>query len=282
MLNQKAQTDVYKILTPYKNKIESALQKRIEGFGPDTKLRQACAYSLMNGGKRIRPALVMMIAEALGHKADVMEAALSVEFFHTASLIADDLPCMDNDDMRRDKPSLHKVYGEAVSLLASYALIAAGYEGLVRNKAKSDHLKLLVIENVTQNAGVNGAPWGQLLDVQPPDLTLDVILEVMEKKTVTLFEIAFVCGWIFGEGRESSLDKVKSAARHFGMAFQIADDLSDQSQDVINGRKINLANVCGKQEALRLFNKEKESLLQVLKELDLNKGDLQGLISNLL
>lgn len=293
MVNEKAlPADILQALMPYKLHIEAELLKRIETFGPATRLRQAATYSLMTGGKRIRPALVMMIAKILGNEADVTEAALSVEFFHTASLIADDLPCMDNDDMRRDKPSLHKVYGESTSLLASYALIAAGYEGLVRNgkvlkesnldfSSQSDHLSLLAIENVTYNAGMQGAPWGQLLDVQPPDLTLETVMEVMEKKTVTLFEIAFVCGWLFGGGGIDQLDKVKKAAGHFGRAFQIADDLSDQAQDVTNDRKINLATIIGHEKAMQMFHKEKESLYKELGALHLNKGDLAILTSYL-
>ena len=107
----------------YRDKIEQEIAKSIVAFGEKTKLRDACEYALTNGGKRFRPLIVLLIAEALGHGMNVYPSALSVEFFHTASLIADDLPCMDNDDERREKPSLHKVYGESIALLASYALI---------------------------------------------------------------------------------------------------------------------------------------------------------------
>ncbi|MBM3199287.1 MAG: hypothetical protein FJZ58_08595, partial [Chlamydiae bacterium] len=112
----------------YRDRIEKEIAKSILYFGEKTKLRDACEYALTNGGKRLRPLIVLMVSEALGNGLNVLEAALSVEFFHTASLIADDLPCMDNDDERRDKPSLHKVYGETIALLASYALITAAFE----------------------------------------------------------------------------------------------------------------------------------------------------------
>src|SRR5579863_9558332 len=117
----------------HRDKIEQEIAKSIICFGEKTKLRDACEYALTNGGKRFRPLIVLFVGEALGCGLNVYEAALSVEFFHTASLIADDLPCMDNDDERRDKPSLHKVYGETIALLASYALITAAFEKIHSN-----------------------------------------------------------------------------------------------------------------------------------------------------
>ena len=117
----------------HRDRIEQEIARSILCFGEKTKLRDACEYALTNGGKRFRPLIVILIAEALGNGLNVFEAALSVEFFHTASLVADDLPCMDNDDERRDKPSLHKVYGEAIALLASYALITAAFEKIYSN-----------------------------------------------------------------------------------------------------------------------------------------------------
>src|ERR1700722_633886 len=110
------QVGLNSILKPYQQQIEQKLQESIEQLGAKSKLRDACEYALLNGGKRFRPILVIMIANALGKKFDVTSAALAVEFFHTASLIADDLPCMDDDDERRSKPTLHKVYGEGTAL----------------------------------------------------------------------------------------------------------------------------------------------------------------------
>ncbi len=117
----------------HRDRIEQEIAKSIGSLGEKNKLRDACEYALTNGGKRFRPLIVILVAEALGNGLDVYESALSVEFFHTASLIADDLPCMDNDDERRDKPSLHKTYGETIALLASYALITAAFEKIYKN-----------------------------------------------------------------------------------------------------------------------------------------------------
>lgn len=273
-----------------KNHIEKLIEKSVLALGGKTKLRDACEYALKNGGKRFRPALVFMISEALNKRSDVTQAALSVEFFHTASLIADDLPCMDNDDERRNMPSLHKVYGETVALLASYSLIAAGYENLAKNaeiikksqvdhRLKSDRICVLALENVTYNAGLSGATGGQFLDIYPPDLTLETLKEAIQKKTVALFEIAFVLGWLYGGGDELQLDLVKKAAAHFGLAFQIADDIGDVDQDLKNERKVNIAAVCGKEKAFEMFYQEIAQYLQVLKILKLDTPELKSMVT---
>ncbi len=163
----------------YRKRIEAQIKDSILTLGNKTHLRDACEYALLNGGRRFRPVLVMMVADAIGKKADVSQAALAIEFFHTASLVADDLPCMDDDDERRQKPSLHKVYGETIALLVSYALIAAGYECLAKNAQalrqsnasfshNSDRICTLALENATYNTGLQGATGGQFLDVFSP------------------------------------------------------------------------------------------------------------------
>jgi geranylgeranyl diphosphate synthase type II len=221
-----------------------------------------------------------MVAEGLGRGLAVHEAALSVEYFHTASLIADDLPCMDNDDERRDKPSLHKVYGETIALLASYALITAAFEKIHKNAALmkkagfpydalSDRACVLALESATHCSGILGATGGQFMDIFPPSLTLDVIKQVIYKKTVTLFEVSFVFGWLFGGGDFSRLDDVKKAAYHLGMAFQIADDIGDLAQDEKNQRDINMARLVGKERAFSIFSDEMKSFEKQLADLSL-------------
>lgn len=289
------QTDISfsSILEPYKQVIESQLFQSIDSFGEQTVLREACEYALLNGGKRFRPALVLMIAKALGFGIDVSQAALGVEYFHTASLIADDLPCMDNDDERRNKPSVHKVYGESVALLATYALIAAGYRCLVNNTKvladsshplahQRDHLCVLALENATYNTGILGATGGQLLDLVPPDYSLSTLSAIINKKTVTLFEISFVFGWIFGGGDLSQLSLVKQSASHFGRAFQIADDLGDMQQDLTNNCAPNIANALGREKAVLMFHKEISQFEKTLDELAFQSDDLQALLRMLI
>jgi geranylgeranyl diphosphate synthase type II len=264
----------------HRDKIEQEIAKSISTLGDKTKLRDACEYALTNGGKRFRPLIVLMVAEGLGKGLNVNEAALSVEFFHTASLIADDLPCMDNDDERRDKPSVHKVYGETIALLASYALITAAFEKIHRNAAimkemdapydaQSDRACFIALQVASYCAGIQGATGGQFMDIFPPSLSIDVIKQVIYKKTVTLFEVSFVFGWVFGGGDIEKIDLVKKAAYHLGMAFQIADDIGDLAQDEKNQRDINMARMVGKERAFLLFDEEMRSFEKQLSDLSL-------------
>ncbi len=264
----------------HRDKIEQEIAKGIHSLGEKTKLRDACEYALTNGGKRFRPLIVLLIAEALENNLNVYDAALSVEFFHTASLIADDLPCMDNDDERRDKPSLHKVYGEAIALLASYALITAAFQKIHRNAEAmresgapfslfSDRACSLALESATHCAGILGATGGQFYDLFPPNHSLETVKQVIYQKTVTLFEVSFVFGWVFGGGDLKKLDLVKKAAYHFGMAFQTADDLGDMLQDEKKQREISIARLIGKERALGFFEEEMRHLNKLLIELKL-------------
>lgn len=265
----------------YQQLVEKELLRSIEEMGEKNQLRDACEYALMAGGKRLRPLLVLMIGDALGYGHDVMPAALSVEFFHTASLIADDLPCMDNDEMRRNRPSLHKAFGETVAVLASYTLIAAGYGGIHLNARKmrspqADHVAVLCLEAATRCAGIRGATNGQFLDLYPPDSKLETIRKIIYQKTVTLFEVAFVFGWLFGGGRVELLDSVQKCAYHLGLAFQIADDLDDFSQDASQECEINIAAVCGKDKALEFFEEEMAGFEECLKVLGLWTEEFKG------
>ncbi len=263
----------------YRIRIESELRRSIEQMGEKNALRDACEYALMSRGKRLRPILLLMIADALGRGLDVIPAALSVEFFHTASLIADDLPCMDDDDERRSRPSLHKAFGESTSILASYTLIAAGYGGIYQNGLKmkenekfrqqADAVSMLCLEAATRCAGLNGATNGQFLDLNPPVSNLETIRKIIYQKTVTLFEISFVFGWLFGGGDPQALESVKKCAYHLGLAFQIADDLSDALQDETQKSEINIASVCGFEKAMAFFEEEAGAFTDHLKLLKL-------------
>lgn len=279
------------LLKPLKASFEAFLKRNIIRLGDQNKLRDACEFSLNSGGKRIRPLIVMMTARALDNKLDVMEACLSVEYFHTASLIADDLPCMDNDDFRRSKPALHKVYGESIALLASYALISAGYEKIfqgvqVLSKQKepfnerANETCVIALDSATRCAGISGATGGQFKDLFPEERSLEEVLDVIYKKTVTLFEIAFVFGWIFGGGDLSAVERVRDTAYHFGMAFQIADDLGDMDQD--EASSLNIGHTIGREKARALFDEEIEQFIIKLKKLGLMSPEFQQTIDLLI
>lgn len=263
--------------SPLRERVEKEIAASVLLMGEKTKLRDACEYALTNGGKRFRPLIVLMIGDALGHGFDLIPSALAVEFFHTASLIADDLPCMDNDDLRRNKPSLHKAYGESVAILASYTLISHGYAYMHKNveamgkkmgfSSHSERVCAVSLETVSHLAGIFGATSGQFLDLFPPEPTLEGLEKIIYQKTISLFEISFVLGWLFAGGQEERLPQVKKCAYHLGMAFQIADDLQDLFQD--KGHKSNIAVFLGKEKALLSFCREMASLRESLQKVGL-------------
>ncbi len=265
-------------------------RKMIQNEGEDSMLKEACLYAITSGGKRLRPILVQIIAEALEPRAPIIEAALATEFFHTASLIADDLPCMDNEKKRRGKLTLHNVYEESVAILASFTFLSLGYEFIQKNitslrkasltfSEKAYEIGYHCLKQVTGSAGILGATQGQFLDLFPTENSLEMAFSIMEKKTVTLFEISFVLGWLFAGGALEKLDKVKKAAYYFGVAFQIADDLEDAKEDKA---PLNIASFLGENKAREEVKKNKELLVFALKELDLYSPVFEALIFQLL
>lgn len=245
-------------------------------FGPKTPLRDAVEYALRNGGKRFRPAIVYLVAEALGKPFSVTDAALSIEYFHTASLVADDLPCMDDDDERREKPALHKAFDEATALLATYALISAGYDRirLAAELHEDPRVLSLAIESASKNTGILGASGGQYLDLYPPQIDEMTLLQAIDLKTGTLFEISFVFGWVFGGGDLNQLNLVKRAALGFGRAFQISDDFLDLAEDQ---HGMNYPQVAGRERARELMLSELTAYEEALKKLRLESPELLGL-----
>ncbi len=265
---------LYQLFKPYQFQSELIIKRHIDTLDANQRFSAAYAYALTNGGKRFRPSVVFMIADALNSQFDVSQAALAIELCHTASLIADDLPMMDNDDERRSKPSLHRAFDEATALLTSYAMIADAYAALAANArvleqkghAHSAEICLLALENAARNTGYWGATGGQYLDLNPPNLSEETLMEIIQKKTVSLFEVAFVLGWLYGGGSKDRLPEVKETAAHFGVAFQIADDLHDLQQDAYQA-SVNYAVVCGQQQAQELFRREIKAYKDTLEQL---------------
>lgn len=277
----------------YRDRIEQEIAKSIVGFGEKTKLRDACEYALTNGGKRFRPLIVLLIGEGLGFELPLYEAALSVEFFHTASLIVDDLPCMDNEEERRSKPTLHKVYGETIALLASFALITAAFEKIYQNGVSmsqtrapfchgSDRACMIALESASKCSGILGATGGQFWDLFPHGHSLEFFKQLIYKKTVTLFEVSFIYGWVFGGGDFVRLPLVKEMAYHLGMAFQIADDIADLFQDEAKQREMNIARFLGKERAFQVFEEEMGELEKKLRVAGLYTPSFQKMCEILL
>lgn len=269
------------ILQPYKMRCDQEMQKAFDQFGPENQVKEAMIYALMGEGKRFRPALVYMVADALKNSCNVTPAALSVEYFHTASLVADDLPSMDNDDYRRGRLTTHKVYGENVALLASYALIAAGFEQIAKNDVKDAAISRQAVLLASKTMGALGLIGGQCYDLFPGVLDRAEIIKIMDMKTGALFDLSFSLGWLFGGGNPDKLDRLHKAAYHFGIIFQVLDDLDDQEKDAASKRAVNYANQFGVKEAVELVQREVAHFLAILEELGIAQSPLSQLAKGL-
>ena len=194
-------------------------------------------YSLFAGGKRLRPFLAIEFCKLCGGKlSDALSYASAIEMIHTFSLIHDDLPCMDNDDLRRGKPTNHKVYGEACALLAGDALSLFAFEALTENKLSPEQ-NMRAVKLLAKNAGVYGMIAGQQIDITAEnknDQTDEKLLTLLQsKKTGCLFEAACLLGCIAAGKNESDVEYKAATefASHIGLAFQIADDILDVCGD---------------------------------------------------
>ena len=202
------------------------------GDGSLAIIMQAQKYSLLGGGKRIRPFLVNEVCRMLGGKPEAsMPFAVAVEMIHTYSLIHDDLPCMDDDDMRRGKPSNHKVYGEANALLAGDALLTNAFLCAASNKLVSADNVALALAEISRAAGDEGMIGGQLIDLAGEEKKLDFeeLLKLHSLKTGKMIELSARLGCFaagFDNDSEETL-KVCSYARNIGLAFQVVDDVLD-------------------------------------------------------
>jgi geranylgeranyl diphosphate synthase type II len=189
-------------------------------------------YSLEAGGKRIRPLLLFATLDAFGVVPQKgLLAAAAIEMIHTYSLIHDDLPSMDNDDLRRGKPTNHKVFGDAIAILAGDALLTYSFEvmGSIPAKFASDSTKLKLVIELARAAGTEGMVGGQVADMEGEgkSLTLDELEYIHIHKTGKLLKFSVLGGAIIAGASQNQLDNLSAFAHHLGLAFQIQDDILD-------------------------------------------------------
>ncbi|MBR4990831.1 MAG: polyprenyl synthetase family protein [Oscillospiraceae bacterium] len=197
---------------------------------PQNALFDAMEYSLLAGGKRLRPILAMEFCRLCGgdpHQAAPFAAA--VEMIHTYSLIHDDLPSMDNDDFRRGRPTNHKVYGEAMAILAGDALLTDAFMLASTAQLADPKDMAFAIGTLAECAGSMGMVGGQVLDIgsEQRELTEQEVIDIQTRKTGALINAACVLGAIAGGGSEEQIDAAAKFAAGLGMAFQIRDDMLD-------------------------------------------------------
>jgi len=201
--------------------------------GPAADIISAMSYSLFAGGKRLRPILCIAGAEAVGGEAqDVLPVACAIELIHTYSLIHDDLPVMDDDDMRRGKPTNHKVFGEAVALLAGDGLLTKAFHVMTGadfpKRVRPDAL-LAVIGLIAKAAGHEGMVGGQVVDIQSEgkEVDPDVLEFIHTRKTAALISASVVSGAILVGGEDPQVKALASYGQNIGVAFQVSDDILD-------------------------------------------------------
>lgn len=209
--------------------INKALDAAIPLKEPE-KIHQAMRYSLLAGGKRVRPVLCIAACELVGgDEQTAMPAACAVEIIHTMSLIHDDLPCMDNDDLRRGRPTNHKAFGENFAVLAGDALLAFAFEHLTCSKVAPGRVVRAVAE-LAKSVGGEGLVAGQTVDIDSEGVS-DVGLERLEyihvHKTAVLLEASVVLGAIMGGGSDEEVERLRKFARCIGLLFQVVDDILD-------------------------------------------------------
>lgn len=216
----------------YQEYIERYLSDYYANFHtePQKVLFDSMEYSLMAGGKRLRPVLAFEFCRLCGadwHQAAPFAGAM--EMIHTYSLIHDDLPCMDNDDFRRGRPTNHKVYGEAMATLAGDALLTDAFGLAATAKLSKPENMALAIGVLSQNAGSLGMVGGQVLDIlsEKRECTGQEVLDIQSRKTGALINAACVLGVIAGCGSEKQIEAAASFAGLLGLAFQIRDDMLD-------------------------------------------------------
>lgn len=233
-------------LKEYFEKWRGAVDQALDRFLPkETQepkiLHKAMRYSIFAGGKRLRPFLVIASAEACGLKGDkVMPQACAMEMIHTYSLIHDDLPAMDDDDLRRGRPTNHKVFGDAIAILAGDALLTHAFKLASKNDKIKNSFVPPAIQAIAEGAGAEGMVGGQVIDIEmeggkwmklPKAKQAEVLKTIHENKTAALIQAGILAGAIPAGAGKKELDLLKEYGRCIGLAFQIADDILDVAGD---------------------------------------------------
>lgn len=247
-------------------RLEAALDRFLPRRGVPPRLRAAMAYTLFNAGKRLRPMLVLEVCKALGGELrNALPAACAVEYIHTYSLIHDDLPAMDDDAVRRGKPSNHVKFGEATAILAGDALQCAAFEAIARTPDRS--LAGPLSAALAEGAGAAGMCGGQELDLAPKAS----LSEIHRKKTAALIEASCALGAI--AAKSARLPALRAYGRGLGLAFQAVDDILDRTE---KGRK-NFAVLHGVDAARRYAARQTASAKRAVAFLGRRGDVLRGL-----
>lgn len=208
-------------------KVEEVMIEFVQNSTNDEELKKSMLYSIQAGGKRIRPLLLLATVATFGElHQGAFQVAAALEMIHTYSLIHDDLPAMDDDDLRRGKPTNHKVFGEAMAILVGDGLLTGAFELLSKADVPPAD-KVYLFQLLSKSAGTNGMVAGQAADMQAEgkQVSLDELIKIHQRKTGALIRFATVAGGVLGN--KAAIEELDQLAQHLGLAFQIRDDLLD-------------------------------------------------------
>ncbi|EGA90130.1 geranyltranstransferase [Planococcus donghaensis MPA1U2] len=232
----------------YEPLIQQEMAQLILSLSIPDSLKESMHYSLQAGGKRIRPILLLAVLHEMTGKEhpDALKVAAAIEMIHTYSLIHDDLPSMDDDDLRRGMPTNHKVFGEAVAILAGDALLTYSFGVVARLEHVSSDDKVRLIDLMSVSAGAEGMVGGQVLDIEGEEkqLQLEELEQVHRLKTGALLTFSILAGGILAQATNDEIIALSQFGQHLGLAFQIQDDILD-----VTGTSQELGKTAGKDES---------------------------------
>ncbi|KAA6451508.1 farnesyl diphosphate synthase [Bacillus swezeyi] len=266
--------------------IEERLPLYIQDLQAPSTLKQSMLYSLEAGGKRLRPILVLALLHAYGKKEENgIPVGCAVEMIHTYSLIHDDLPCMDDDDLRRGKPTNHKKFGEATAVLAGDALLTESFK-LITSHMPAEvpaEKRLRLVNELISAAGAEGMVGGQILDMEAESrsISLQELQSIHEGKTAKLLSFSVIAGAVLADAPEEEIAKLREFSHHIGIGFQIRDDMLDLegSEDKIGKRigsdttneKSTYPAILSLEGAKQKLDEHIEQAKQLISELSLEK-----------
>lgn len=261
--------------------------------GLPSRTKEAMTYSLMNGGKRIRPLILFSLLKDYGFKEQLgYPCGCAIEMIHTYSLIHDDLPCMDDDDLRRGKPSCHKAYDEATAVLAGDALLTRAFQVVLESPCSSEK-KCALVSKLAEYAGIDGMIYGQDLDMQAETLTdarFEDLQEIEVYKTAKLLTLPMVCAAILAD-KEQDIAVLKEIGVHLGIQFQVQDDILDvtssatalgKSTSDTQNNKLTAVSLLGLEESQNLVVMLDQQIQSLLNDLSTSTSSFQKILDFLI
>ncbi len=277
------------------NLVNQSLQKYfVKQDNHQATIYNAMEYSLFSGGKRIRPVLCIACAELFGNQEDALPFACALEMIHTYSLVHDDLPCMDDDDLRRGKPTSHIVFGEAMAVLAGDSLLTLAFDTTLRHSAVAPALTLEGMKILSESAGTEGMIGGQVIDLESEGKAIDsvTLMSMHIHKTGALIMAAAKMGALIGGGTKEDVLNMEKFARYLGVAFQIKDDILDveSTTDVLGkpvgsdseNEKTTFVTLYGLEQSKKMLEDYTNNAIDVLAEYGEKADFLRGLADFLL